>query len=351
METLPLCVIAVACLVGTTGTPATGPSDHPGLVSAELVFQKAPFAQCHASTIAEANDGLVAGWFGGTREGAPDVGIWLSRHDGKTWSAPVEVAGGIQEDGKPYPCWNPVLFQPKDGPLLLFYKVGPNPMDWWGMLTTSQDGGRTWTKPRKLPKDILGPIKNKPVPLPDGTILCGSSTERPGWRVHVERTADLGKTWTRTDPLNTIEEFGAIQPTILIYPSGKMQLLCRSKQKRIVECWSDDGGKTWGKMAATVLPNPNSGIDGVSLKDGRALLVYNHTEVGRSPLNVVMSKDGRTWQAALVLEDAPGEYSYPAVIQTSDGKVHVTYTWKRQRIKHVVLDAEKLVLRDMPEGQ
>jgi predicted neuraminidase len=130
-----------------------------------------------------------------------------------------------------------------------------------------------------------------------------------------------------------------------------MQLLCRSKQKRIVECWSDDGGKTWGKMAATVLPNPNSGIDGVSLKDGRALLVYNHTEAGRSPLNVAMSKDGRTWQAALVLEDAPGEYSYPAVIQTSDGKVHVTYTWKRQRIKHVVLDAEKLVLRDMPEGQ
>ena len=93
------------------------------------------------------------------------------------------------------------------------------------------------------------------------------------------------------------------------------------------------------------------GIDAVMLRDGRALLVYNHTENARSPLNMAVSVDGTIWKAALVLEDQPGEYSYPAVIQTSDGLVHITYTWKRERIKHVVIDPTRLVLRDMPDGR
>ncbi len=103
-------------------------------------------------------------------------------------------------------------------------------------------------------------------------------------------------------------------------------------------------------MAATTLPNPNSGIAAVTLTDGRHLLVYNHTPKGRSPLNVAVSRDGKDWQAALVLEDQPGEYSYPAVIQTSDGLVHITYTWQRRRVRHVVVDPAKLSLRAMPGG-
>jgi predicted neuraminidase len=78
--------------------------------------------------------------------------------------------------------------------------------------------------------------------------------------------------------------------------------------------------------------------------------VYNHTTKGRSPLNVSVSRDGKTWEAALVLESEPGEYSYPAVIQTSDGLVHITYTWKRQRIKHVELDPARLKAVPMPDG-
>ena len=104
-------------------------------------------------------------------------------------------------------------------------------------------------------------------------------------------------------------------------------------------------------MTGTTLPNPNSGIDAVTLKDGRALVVYNHTTRGRSPLNVAISQDGKVWQAALVLEDQPGEYSYPAVIQNGDGLVHITYTWKRQRIKHAVVDPRKLPLRPIHNGQ
>lgn len=321
------------------------------IVTAEFIYERAPFPSCHASTIAETKDGLVAAWFGGTREKNPDVGVWVSRRDRNGWSKVVEVANGVQQTGERYPCWNPVLFQPARGPLMLFYKVGPSPSEWWGMLTTSTDGGATWSKPRRLPDGILGPIKNKPVQLPDGSILCGSSTEHAGWRVHMERTSDLGETWQKTEPLNDRSQFGAIQPAILVHRSGAIQIICRSQQRKITESWSSDGGKTWSAMKPTALPNPSAGIDAVMLKDGRALVVYNHTEKARSPLNVALSSDGKTWKAALILEDQPGEYSYPAVIQTADGLVHVTYTWKRERIKHVVIDPRKLVLRDMPDGR
>ncbi|HEV8485933.1 MAG TPA: sialidase family protein [Blastocatellia bacterium] len=314
------------------------------VVATEFIYETAPFPSCHASTIAETKDGVIAAWFGGKHENSPDVGIWISRRNERGWSPVVEVATGIQDNGTRYPCWNPVLFQSAGRPLLLFFKVGPSPSEWWGMLTTSTDGGRNWSAPRRLPGGVLGPIKNKPVQLKDGSLLCPSSTENAGWRVHMERTADLGKTWQQIGPINDSKEFGAIQPTILNYPSGKLQILCRSRQRRITESWSEDSGKTWSPMKATGLPNPNSGIDAVTLKDGRALLVYNHTERSRTPLNIAVSEDGKAWKAALVLEDQPGEYSYPAVIQTSDGLVHVTYTWKRERIKHVVIDPSRLVL-------
>ena len=327
------------------------PQGSNAIVTIEFIFEEAPFPSCHASTIVETQSGLVAAWFGGTREKDPDVGIWVSRQDKRGWSKLVEVADGVQQDGRRYPCWNPVLFQPSRGPLLLFYKVGPSPSEWWGMLTRSTDEGVTWTKPNRLPNGILGPIKNKPIQLGDGSIFCGSSTEDAGWRVHMERTSDMGLTWQKTEALNDKTQFGAIQPTILAYRSGGIQILCRSQQGKITESWSSDGGKTWSTMKATLLPNPNAGIDAVMLKDGRGLLVYNHTEKGRSPLNVAVSSDGKLWNAALILENQPGEYSYPAVIQTADDLVHITYTWKRQRIKHVVINPTKLRPTEIIDGR
>lgn len=308
-----------------------------------------PTPQCHASTIALSQDGLIAAWFGGTREDHPDVGIWISRRRGGNWSAPRQVADGVALPSAPegasepdrFPCWNPVLFQPDQGPLLLFYKVGPNPRAWWGMWMTSDDGGERWSQPARLPDGILGPIKNKPIQLLDGTILCPSSSEDNGWRVHLEITRDGGATWQRLGPIHDGHDFKAIQPTLLTCPDGRIEALCRSRQGVIVESWSQDGGLTWSAMAATGLPNPNSGIDGVTLSDGRQLLVYNHTTRGRSPLNVALSDDGKRWHRAWTLEDAPGEYSYPAVIQTPDGVVHITYTYQRLSIRHVVIDAER----------
>ncbi|TSA32571.1 MAG: sialidase [Verrucomicrobiaceae bacterium] len=349
-----VCALALSLsAIPACNKPASGRP--PGLLKSEVLFEQAPHAQCHASTIAETKNGLVTAWFGGTKEGNPDVGIWLSRQEDGRWTQPVEVADGRQSDGKKYPAWNPVLFQPKSGPLLLFYKAGPTPKSWWGMLTTSGDEGKTWSQPRRLPDGFCGPVKNKPVQLANGDLLCPSSSEDQGWRVHFERTPDLGASWTRTEPVNDGIEIAAIQPSILFHPGNRLQALGRTQQGRIFEIWSADGGLTWGKMSLTSLPNNNAGTDAVTLADGRQLLVYNHScnsegkkSGPRSPLNVAVSEDGKSWQAALVLEDEPHkEFSYPAVIQTSDGLVHITYTYRREKIKHVVLDPSKLVPSNM----
>lgn len=341
-------------VVTTLAGPIFGmTSDQPGFVSREFIYETAPFPSCHASTIAETGEGvLVAAWFGGQHEKAPDVGIWVSRRQGAApWTTPVKVADGVQADGSRHPCWNPVLFQPANGPLMLFYKVGPDPRTWWGLLRTSQDGGQTWSPPLHLADDVFGPIKNKPVQLPNGDILSPSSTEDHGWRIHVERSSDGGHTWTATEPLNDGKTIAAIQPSILFAGGGRLVAVGRTRQEKVFHIASEDLGRTWGDMALIDLPNPNSGTDAVTLQDGRHLLVYNHTPKHRSPVNVAISTDGREWDAALVLEDEPGEYSYPAVIQSSDGLVHITYTWKRQRIRHVVVDPAKLVLKPFVSGE
>jgi predicted neuraminidase len=316
---------------------ATTPRTQLVVKHSEFIYERAPFPSCHASTIVETKSGLVASWFGGSDEGNPDVTIWTARHDGKIWSAPVEVATGVQPDGTRWPCWNPVLFQALNGPLVLFYKVGPKPSNWWGMVMRSDDAGRTWSKPERLPENILGPIRAKPVLIGD-TLWCGSSSEHDGWRVHLEFTKDWGKTWTRTEALNDGKEFSAIQPAIIPWSSKRIQLLNRSRQGRVTESWTHDGGKTFSPMRATALPNPSTGVDSILLEDGRALLIYNNTPKGRTPLSIASSSDGVTWTNLVTLENEPGEYSYPAMIQTHDGRVHVTYTWKRQKIKHVVLE-------------
>ena len=277
-----------------------------------------------------------------------------AQENGK-WTAPVEVANGIQyvkADGTQHrhPCWNPSLYQPKDGPCLLFYKVGPSPRTWWGMLMTSSDGGKTWSEPRRLPEHIDGPVKGRAVQLPNGDLLCPSSTEDDGWRVHFERTADGGKTWSRTGPVNDGKTIGAIQPSVLLLGGDKLLAIGRSRQGKLFQIVSPDLGKTWGEMTLTSLPNPNSGTDAVTLSDGRHLLIYNHTVKGRSPLNVALSSNGLDWQAALILENEPGEYSYPTVMQSRDGLVHAIYTWKRQKIQHVVIDPSKLSTKPIVQG-
>jgi alpha-L-rhamnosidase len=330
-----------------------------GILVDEFIFENASFPQSHAGTIAETPEGLIAAWFGGTKEGNKDVCIWLSHLVNEKWTAPENIADGIIKDTIRYACYNPVLYFAGNGELLLFYKIGPNVAGWTGWMKRSKDNGITWSSREALPDGFLGPIKNKPV-LIGNTLLCPSSTEKNGWKAHIEFTDDYGRTWTKSADINDGKIVSAIQPSILKHKDGRLQILCRSMNRTINESWSNDDGKTWSEMAATALPNNNSGTDAVTLKDGRQLLVYNHVKPAdslprgkgaRTPLNVAVSKDGKKWYAALILEDSPiGQYSYPSVIQSKDGMVHIVYTWKREKIKYVKLDPSKLKLKLIKKG-
>lgn len=334
--------------------------ERPGLVREEYVFTASPTRDCHASSLVElANGDLLCTWFGGSKEGAADVRIWLSRKPRRgTWSVPVSVAHG---EGKT--VYNPVIYQPRGGDLTIAYC---SPDINTGQVITSQDDGHSWSHPRQLPAGFTGPIVNKPVQLPDGTLLAPASLQNPpGKRVHLERSTDNGRSWTRTPALSDPHDWNVIQPTILVHTPDLLQLLMRNGRSeadtKIVQSWSEDGGHTWSPLTRTALPNNNSAIDAVSLRDGRHLLVYNHStredplggRKGRGILTVALTRDGVDWEAALVLEYRPGnvQYSYPAVIQTQDGLVHVTYSWHRQRIKHVVIDPAQLVTYPIVDGR
>jgi len=315
------------------------------ILTSEYIFAETPFKQCHASTITELKDGsLMASWFGGSYEGSSDVGIWTSIKQGASWSIPMEIANGEINDTLRYPCWNPVLFRNSHGILFLFYKVGPNPREWWGMQITSTDEGKTWSKPERLPEGILGPIKNKPLLLKSGVILSPSSTEtNTRWQSFIERSEDGGKSWHKI-PVDTVNPAKVIQPTLLLFPHGKIQALLRSNQDYIMESWSEDEGKTWSPMQKTNVLNPNSGIDAVTLSSGQQVLVYNPMQSGaewvkgRNKLNLAVSTDGINWKDVAELENQPeGEFSYPSVIETSDKKLHVVYTANRKRIRHVAM--------------
>jgi predicted neuraminidase len=327
-----------------------------GIVTDEFIYDTAPYPSCHAATIAEMPTGLIAAWFGGTKERNPDVCIYVSRQVNNHWQTPVKVADGIINDTLRYACWNPVLYQMPKGDLLLFYKVGPSPSKWKGWLKRSKDNGITWGEAEALPEGYLGPIKNKPV-LVGGQLICPSSTEGDGWHVHLEVTKDAGKTWNMIGPIPMASSVRAIQPSLLTYKDGRMQLLCRTTNRCVASSWSNDGGTTWTPLTCTELPNNNSGTDAVTLQDNRQLIVYNHVlppadakngKGARTPLNVALSKDGKQWYASLVLENSPiSQYSYPSVIQSKDGMIHIVYTWRRQKIKYVKIDPSKLQMIDM----
>jgi predicted neuraminidase len=348
-----IAVMILVCFVANA-------QDKKGIMVDEFIYDTASFPECHASTIAETPKGLIASFFGGTKEGNKDVCIWTSHLINNKWTEPKKVADGILNDTLRYACYNPVLYQVPNGELLLFYKIGPNVAGWTGWMIRSKDNGQTWSPREKLPDGFLGPIKNKPE-LIDGVLICPSSREVGGWRAVMEFTKDWGKTWTKSADINDGKTLMAIQPSILKHKDGSLQILCRSRNLTINESWSNDNGKTWTELKASSLPNNNSGTDAVTLKDGRHLLVYNHVlpdsswvkgKGPRTPLNVAISKDGKKWFAVAVLEDSPiSQYSYPSVIQTKDGKVHVVYTWRRKKIKHVMIDLRKIETKEIVNKQ
>ncbi|QEL14910.1 sialidase family protein [Limnoglobus roseus] len=310
-----------------------------------FIFEKAPFPSCHASTLVEHEPGkLMAAWFGGTAEKAPDVQIWASTFDGKAWSEP-QVLGTQPKQ----PCWNPVLFKLANGTLALWYKIGPDPVSWVGYLRRSSDAGKTWSKPEVMPAGFYGPVRAKPIQLKDGTLLAGTSVEAGAnatrtWTPFVDRSTDDGKTWWRSSPFNVPGKHAQIQPTLFEASDGRIVALMRSANPlKVCRSESKDGGKTFTPAAETDLFNPSAGIDVVKTTAGDLFLIYNPVPVGRVPLSLARSTDdGQTWVKVHDLETELGEYSYPAIIQSADGQLQMTYTWRRTHIKHVAIDPATL---------
>ena len=315
------------------------------VVSSEYISDSTQYAQCHASTLLETSDGLLLAFFGGPYERHPEVCIYTSEYKNDTWSKPEKVADGIVSDTLRYPTWNPVLFRGNSNYISLYYKVGPNPNEWWGMVMHSDNEGHSWSAPERLPDGILGPIRNQPLQLKSGVILSPSSTETTYelWKSHIERSTDGGKSWTKID-IPSLDSVKIIQPALLLYPENKIQALMRSNQNVIMESWSEDEGLSWSEVQPTKIKHPNSGIDAITLQSGAKLLVNNPMksgnswEVGRNKLDLYYSEDGKNWKDVFQLEDqSEGEFSYPDIIQTQDGLVHISYTYNRTKIKHVSL--------------
>lgn len=267
----------------------------------------------------------------------------------------------ISDDLKRKSCWNPVLFEMPDGELWLFYKVGVNVADWQGCVVKSKDGGRTWGPREMLPHGFIGPVKNKPF-LSGDRLICGSSTEGNGWRFHVEIYNLKTKEWKYVGPITSTEAIktddgkmhpiDCIQPSILKLKDGSLKVLMRTHNGFLAQSYSTDNGDTWSDVTLSSVPNNQSGTDAVTLKDGRHVLIYNNFEtiVGtkkgpRTPLSIAVSDDGETFRHILTLEDSPiNQYSYPAIIEGRDGKLHCVYTWRRERISYKEIDLRKLGL-------
>ena len=302
----------------------------------EYIFdlKRAPTPECHASTILKLKNGdLLAAWFGGTKEGEPDVRIWLSRRRNGVWEEPFMIRDGIA-----WTHWNPVLFETKDGKILLFYKSGSDRIPTWKTyLVTSTNGGESFGEARELVAGDVGgrgPVKNKPIYLSDGTLIAPASIEtETQWYPMVDISHDDGNTWHAvTIPMPQNSDAAVIQPTLWESSAGTVHALMRSKQECIWRSDSNDFGKTWCTAYATALPNNNSGLDLTKLSDGTLTLVSNPVTKRRYPLTLAFSKDnGESFGKVLTLEDDIGEFSYPAIIADGD-RLYITYTYNRKGI-------------------
>lgn len=340
---------------------------------------------CHAATLVEAQNGdIIAAFFGGTYEGHPDSDVWTCRFHNGQWSAPTILVDGVltrytrsafdydplmgkilnrnemfakttwletaPHNGEALisnkvrkPCYNPVLYIAQNGELVLDYKIGSNMQDWTGWEIRSKNGGKTWSHPRALTNDPeqrhlrLGPIKDKPI-VNKGRIIAGSSTEvtYDSWKVHFELSDDDGHSWYKSEV--ECDTILCIQPTILKLGDEHLKALCRTRHHRIAVTESYDNGTTWSPMRLTDMKHNNSGIDAVTLSNGTHLLIANDTDndARRSPLTLFSSTDGETWEKVLDVEGDDGmEYSYPAIIEASNGDVWILYTWHRKKIAYV----------------
>lgn len=306
----------------------------------------------HVASLCEVSGGrLLASWYGGTREGAQDVNIYMAvLNRGETnWSSPRAVVTRVaaqRELGRYVKkVGNALLFSDGGERVNLLY-VSIALGGWSGSslnLKTSADGGQTWGPSQRLHLspffNISELVKNQPAALRDG-----------GWAVPIYHevvgkfsemlwlSGQAGSLSYRKTRVNAGAT--AFQPALVPHNAGRALLLARDNSEAH-ELWasrSEDGGASWSAPAGTGLPNPHSGLDAIRLRDGRVLLAFNDAPDSRGKLRLAVSADaGAFWRRVNpLLEDERGqEFSYPFLLQSSDGLIHLVYTWKRKGIRHV----------------
>jgi predicted neuraminidase len=310
----------------------------------EMIFERIEGRpSCHGATVAElANGDIIAAWYAGAYETAKDVAIFGSAlpKGGTEWSSPK-----ILHDTPGLSDGNPVLFCDVRGRLWLFYVTihGTKWTECRVYCKTSEDGGTTWSDARTLREDLEWMTRNKAVELESGLIILPIYNEirfQPAFLVSYDR----GASWNMRGEFLMVPG-GGIQPSLIEKYSGALIALLRTGEAggNIWTVGSNNGGNSWGNPVRAVLPNPNSAVDAVRLKSGAWVLVFNNSRFDRTPLSAALSRDeGETWSDIKDIENEPGEFSYPAIIQGMDGLIHLVYTHKRTRIKHVVFNEEWL---------
>lgn len=304
------------------------------------------YPSCHASTIVELPNGdLLAAWYAGTREKAKDVAVLGARlpKGSVQWAKPFVLA-----DTPDHSEGNPVLFVDRSGTVWLFYMTMYTRFFFWRGWQTckikfmkSFDNGSTWTPPEIVLDEYGWMVRNKAITLDNGNIVLPMYDERE-WSSAFMISEDTGRTWQRYGKL-IVEGGPMIQPTVVQRSDGSLLALMRRGGDKYRFAWqsvSTDGGRTWSEPRQTQFKNSNAALDMVRLANGHLVVVLNDVFDNREVLHVAVSRDeGVTWEKEKVLEEKQGgEFSYPAVIQVRGGLIHITYTYNRKLIKHVVLN-------------
>lgn len=303
----------------------------------------------HVASIVELNDHSLAGlWYGGPYEYNHENTIYMAKQRDGSWqeARAIMTPAQAQHDlERPFKCLgNPLLLANPDGSLrLLFVTIAMG--KWSGsQLNTSlsKDGGLSWSRAERL---TLSPffnfselVRNRPVPLVGG-----------GWCVPIYQEF-LGKfpelLWLKEHDgklsykkTRIAGGCSTLQPSLIPLDANRAIILLRdfTSEKRIFISRSHDSGRTWSKPEPTILPNPDAGISGLRLSDGHLLVAYNDSTKKRDTLSLALSKDeGHSWKQIANLEnDSNKSFSYPYLIQSSDGVIHVAYSWNSTLIKMI----------------
>jgi len=306
-----------------------------------LVFEQSKeIPSSHASTIVQLPDGdMLCAWYSGKQEAARDVAVWASRFErtNSKWTKPYVLA-----DTPNKPEGNPVLFVAPDGKVYLHYATIEG--TGWASCSlkyiVSEDSGRTFGPVNYFRKTWGWLGRNHIIVLSSGEVLFPLYSEIL-WRSEFMLSKDGGKTWERAGEIAS--KPGNIQPAVVELDDGTLMALMRSGSKpgKIWQSYSSDKGMTWSKAEQTTLPNPNAGIDLIRLKTKELVLAFNNSGTRRTPLSIALSKDdGKTWHVIKDIETDDAEFSYPSLCQDADGKIWLTYTWRRKAIGYVVFDLD-----------